>query len=203
MDFLSSWVTNIIIFVLLATVIDMLLPNSAMKKYAKMVISLLLIMVILSPILTLFQTDFDQLLVEATDSFQGEVGDQTENLTEIKKKEIQATQDAYILEQTVVLMKTEVEEELKNEYHVKIEQMDINVTDKDHLSLPDDLQKISIVLQPAEEANQTVETIAKVEIDTETSLSEPTTDYGDVKDFLAAQWSVDKKVIELSEERGE
>jgi hypothetical protein len=48
-----------------------------------------------------------------------------------------------------------------------------------------------------------VEAIAKVEIDTETSLSETTTDYKDVKDFLAAQWSVDKKVIELSEERGE
>ncbi len=40
MDFLKEWVTNIILFILLATVIDMLLPNSSMQKYTKMVTGL-------------------------------------------------------------------------------------------------------------------------------------------------------------------
>ncbi|MDV2687064.1 stage III sporulation protein AF, partial [Alkalihalophilus lindianensis] len=50
MDFLIEWVTNIILFILLATVIDMLLPNSSMQKYTKMVMGLLLIAIILTPI---------------------------------------------------------------------------------------------------------------------------------------------------------
>ena len=55
MSFLTSWISNIIIFILLATVIDMLLPNSSLQKYAKMVIGLLLIAIIITPILSLFQ----------------------------------------------------------------------------------------------------------------------------------------------------
>ena len=37
MEFLTEWLTNIILFILMAIVIDMLLPNSSMQKYAKMV----------------------------------------------------------------------------------------------------------------------------------------------------------------------
>ncbi|MDI5788458.1 stage III sporulation protein AF [Bacillus licheniformis] len=35
MEFLTEWLTNIILFILMAIVIDMLLPNSSMTKYAK------------------------------------------------------------------------------------------------------------------------------------------------------------------------
>ena len=66
MSFLAGWISNIIIFVLLATVIDMLLPNSSFQKYTKMVIGLLLIAMIITPILNLFQPDFEQFLSAAT-----------------------------------------------------------------------------------------------------------------------------------------
>ena len=62
MSFLTSWISNIIIFILLATVIDMLLPSSSLQKYTKMVIGLLLIAIIITPILRLFQTNFDQII---------------------------------------------------------------------------------------------------------------------------------------------
>ena len=58
MEFIKEWVTNIIIFILFATVIDMLLPNSKFQKYTKMVIGLLLIAIIFTPIFKLFHTRF-------------------------------------------------------------------------------------------------------------------------------------------------
>ena len=70
MSFLTSWISNIIIFILLATVIDMLLPSSSLQKYTKMVIGLLLIAIIITPILSLFQTNFDQILASATVQFK-------------------------------------------------------------------------------------------------------------------------------------
>ena len=70
MSFLSSWISNIIIFILLATVIDMLLPSSSFQKYTKMVIGLLLIAIIITPILNLFQTNFNQIFASATVQFQ-------------------------------------------------------------------------------------------------------------------------------------
>lgn len=57
MSFLTEWLTTIVLFILFAIVIDMLLPSSSMQKYAKMVVSLLLIVVMLTPIFKLFKTD--------------------------------------------------------------------------------------------------------------------------------------------------
>jgi len=93
MDFLKEWVTNIILFILLATVIDMLLPNSSMQKYAKMVTGLLLIAIILTPIFKLISKDFETAMASIP-SFQGNEEKNMENLIELKKKEIQASNDA-------------------------------------------------------------------------------------------------------------
>ncbi|WP_010173532.1 stage III sporulation protein AF [Bacillus coahuilensis] len=64
MNYLIEWITNIIIFILLATVIEMLLPSNQMKKYTKMVIGLLLISIILTPLFKLLSQDFEQMLKE-------------------------------------------------------------------------------------------------------------------------------------------
>ncbi|MGE8078067.1 stage III sporulation protein AF [Peribacillus loiseleuriae] len=202
MEFITSWVTNIIVFVLLATVIDMLLPNSAMQKYAKMVIGLLLIAVIISPILKLFQTDFDDLLKIATSSIDEKTNHQVENLTELKKKEIQAVQGAYILKQMAVEMRTGVEEELMDQYKMEIQSLNLEVKNKDQPSLPDDLQKISIVLQKTKDQAASVEVVAKVDINTKQSSQKSSSDLDHIRAFLAAKWAVDEEIIEFAGERG-
>lgn len=65
MSFLTEWIANIILFIMLAVILDLLLPNSAMQKYAKMVISLLLIVIILSPIFKLLSADIPAMVQEA------------------------------------------------------------------------------------------------------------------------------------------
>lgn len=53
-EWLREWIQNIIVIVLLATFADLLLPNSNMQKYAKMVFGLLVILTIISPVLSVF-----------------------------------------------------------------------------------------------------------------------------------------------------
>jgi stage III sporulation protein AF len=202
MSFLVSWISNIILFILLATVIDMLLPSSSFQKYAKMVIGLLLIAIIITPILSLFQTNFDQILASTTIPFKQGDENHLGNLTESKKKEIQAVQSAYILEQLADQLKVEVEEELMKKYQMKIEEMDVAVKNKENPTLPDDLQAISLSLTEVKEGT-VIETIAKVDINTETSLQTNQTDYTDVKQFLAQSWSIDKEMIQIAGERGD
>ena len=62
MDLIKEWVTNIILFILFATVLDMVLPNSKFQKYTKMVVGLLLISIILTPIFKLFTYDLEEAL---------------------------------------------------------------------------------------------------------------------------------------------
>lgn len=181
----------------------MLLPSSAMQKYAKMTIGLLLIAVILSPILELFNKDFEGLLTVVTKDFQNGDGNNLENLTEIKKKEIQAEQDAYILKKMAVLLKTGVEEELIDKYQMEIAEIDIKGEQKGQARTPKDLnlQKISLVLVDAKEKNEAVEAVAKVEINTKRQVDQ-SSEAERVKGFLADQWSVDEEIIEIAGKKG-
>lgn len=104
MSFLTEWLTSIVLFILFAIVIDMLLPNSSMQKYAKMVVSLLLIVVMLNPIFKLFKTDPEVIFEYLTENGQSQSAD-IKNHINSEKKEIQATQRAYILEEMAVQLK--------------------------------------------------------------------------------------------------
>lgn len=201
MSFLSSWISNIIIFILLATVIDMLLPSSSLQKYTKMVIGLLLIAIIITPILSLFQTNFDQILASTTVQLHPDKENKLGNLTESKKKEIQAVQSAYILKQLANQLQEEVEEELMKKYQMEIEVTDIAVKNEENPRLPDDLQNIAISLTEIKDGTA-VETIAKVDINSKASLKKNHMDYEDVKQFLAQRWLIDEKLIQISGEGG-
>ena len=199
MDLLASWISNIIIFILLATVIDMLLPNSALQKYSKMVIGLLLIAVIITPILRLLHTNFDDVLASATIQFEQGEAQSLGNLTESKKKEIQAAQSAYILEQMAVQLQAEAEEELMEKYQMEIQDIEVTVKDEEKPE-PENLQHITVSLSEVKE-DETIEAIAKVEIDTKRALVTDDARYADVKQFLANTWSIDEEMIQIAGER--
>ncbi|TMU86610.1 stage III sporulation protein AF [Bacillus sp. BHET2] len=197
MSFLTEWITNIIIFVLLATVIDMLLPSSNMQKYAKIVTGLLLITIILTPLFKLMSTDFDQ-VVDAIDINGDSKNNSVENLIEMKKKEIQASQRAYILEQMAVQMKQQVEKEMMDEHSKIIEKV---VVKADNLeNVPESITEVTVFVKDKQE-NTTIETIQNVEIDTgaENRKKTPGEDTSQMTSLLAKQWNLtpDKIIISL------
>jgi stage III sporulation protein AF len=210
-SFLTEWITNIIVFILLAVVIDLLLPNSSMQKYAKMVISLLLIIVIINPIFKLFNTDMNVLLSEFQSVAPSEENE-VKNLTEFQKKEIQASQRAYILEQMAVQMKTMAKEELVQNYDVTIETILLSESEQvDDINSQNDLQHIRVVLQrnEAEEVagQEAVEAVQSISIDTTKEL--PTDDpeaqlnSEEITAYLAKIWEVEEEKITLELEGGE
>jgi len=56
---LKVWVTNITIAIFFITAVEMILPDNNIKKYAKFVLGLMLIVVIINPIIKMFDKDFD------------------------------------------------------------------------------------------------------------------------------------------------
>src|SRR5699024_37373 len=89
MDVLNQWVGQIIIFVLLATIVDLLIPATAMKKYIKLVVGLILILIFLKPVFHLFDMNIQKTLEDSyaqLDQDQGKL-DNTEKLLEMQKKE--------------------------------------------------------------------------------------------------------------------
>lgn len=59
MEALSDIVKNVAIIILLTTFLDMLLPNNSMQRFVKVVMGLFVMVAILTPILNLFEGDFE------------------------------------------------------------------------------------------------------------------------------------------------
>lgn len=200
MDFIKEWITNIILFVLLATVIDMLLPSSNMQKYTKLVTGLLLIAIILTPILKLISSDFEKELASMTFPNQNNEKNM-ENLIEMKKKEIQATQHAYILETMAVQLKEDAQEELINQYGVKITNIDFLIDEQDQRDFPENLEKVIVKVVRPEQKTETVEVVGKIDINSGKQPSSPKqkdeAENGKITSLLSKKWKIEKNNIEV------
>ena len=170
MEFIKEWVTNIILFVLFATLIDMLLPTSKFQKYTKMVVGLLLSAIILTPIFKLLSTDFEETFAAAIPNLGGTKGVQIKNLTDLQKNEIQATHDAYILEQMAVQLKEDAEEELMSQFDLVISDLEVVVDAEDQRPFPENLQKVVLTLNEEITRDKAVEVVKSVEINTKDSI---------------------------------
>jgi stage III sporulation protein AF len=199
MQFLTEWVTNIIIFILIATVIDMLLPSSSLQKYTKMVTGLLLIAIILTPVLKLISKDFETTL-QSIPVFSGTNEKNMENLIEMKKREIQASNSAYILETMAVQLKEGTKEELMNQYGLEVANIEIKLDETNNESFPDNLQKVIVHMkQRVEEAN-VVEVIQPVDINTNQPYHQTKRLPAETKkiaSLLAEKWNVTEDTIEV------
>jgi stage III sporulation protein AF len=202
-EYLKEWVMNIILFILLATVIDMLLPNSSMQKYTKMVTGLLLIAIILTPIFKLISKDFETALASIPlDQVPGEKN--MKNSMDSQKKEIQASLHAYILEEMAVKLKKGVEEELMEQYGLEIAKIEIATKGEGDLTNSENLQKVIVLLKQPENKVKTVEAIKQIQINTETPLPSKKSSENTEKiaAFLSQKWNITEKVVEVSIEGG-
>ncbi|PTU28628.1 stage III sporulation protein AF [Bacillus subtilis] len=201
MSFLTEWLTTIVLFILFAIVIDMLLPSSSMQKYAKMVVSLLLIVVMLTPIFKLFKTDPEVIFEYLTKNEQSESTD-IKNQINSKKIEIQASQRAYILEEMAVQLKKKAEERFSHdEYKVG----SIKLTAGEKVDSEEDIKTISVYMAPSSE--KTVQTVAPVHIDTDhayvTKEAAEQKEAKQIQTQLADIWEIGSKKITVHMEGGE
>ncbi|MBY4604536.1 stage III sporulation protein AF [Bacillus rugosus] len=201
MSFLTEWLTTIVLFILFAIVIDMLLPSSSMQKYAKMVVSLLLIVVMLTPIFKLFNTDPAVIFEYLTKNGQSESAN-IKNQINSKKIEIQASQRAYILEEMAVQLKKKAEERFSHdEYKVD----NIKLTAGEKVDSEEDIKTISVYMAPSSE--KTVQTVAPVHIDTDhayvTKEAAEQKEAKQIKSQLADIWEIGSEKITVHMEGGE
>ncbi|MGN7468809.1 stage III sporulation protein AF [Brevibacillus sp. SAFN-007a] len=72
MTWLTLWLKKIILLVLLAAFLDLILPNTTLQRYVKMVMGLILLLTIISPVFSLFSLSQDDLALRL-DRYQQEL----------------------------------------------------------------------------------------------------------------------------------
>mgnify|MGYP001240463771 CR=1 FL=1 len=70
LDWLSGWLRSIITVILLAAIVDLLLPNKAMQRYARLVVGLIVLLTILSPLIRLFAGNFNDRVEDSMNAWE-------------------------------------------------------------------------------------------------------------------------------------
>ncbi len=206
LNLLINWVSQIIIFILLATIIDLLVPAGGMKKYIKFVIGLILILIFLQPIFYLFNVNIEDAV---RNSFSSIINDDSktseiENLIEMQKSEIESTSSAYILEQMAVQLKDIAKAPLLDNYQAEISDLKFQFIEGATYSY-EGLEEVIVYLEQSEAGEGTVNAVEDVVIDTgDKQYNNPTEEINlqGIEELLRETWELSDKKLTVRWEGG-
>lgn len=210
-NFLSSWVKNLALALIIVSILEMILPNNKTKKYVKMIMGLYILFSIISPFiensnkLNINNIDFNSYIekVQTTSSASEEL-DQTSmdnRLNQIYKEELQKD----------ITQKVE-----EKGYKVENCKVVAHISDEDS-----GIEKITLKINGKTEENEKkkektseienkivteIQKIQKVDIniskkedeETEESTNINKTDIKIIKDFLINEYGVSEKCLKIS-----
>ncbi|WP_246120300.1 stage III sporulation protein AF [Cohnella terricola] len=86
MDALSGWLRQVIAVILLASLIDLILPNRTMQRYVRLVAGLFILMTVATPIMHWLKGDFGGKLAAGLQSVERSPGDAERELAMIEEE---------------------------------------------------------------------------------------------------------------------
>ncbi|SDH51006.1 stage III sporulation protein AF [Alteribacillus persepolensis] len=201
MEWFNSWMSHLIIFLLAAFLLEMLLPASSLQKYARLVLSFILMLVMIEPLVTLTNGKAEDVWKNAQQavSFQSVHTSTIESQVDDKKNEIEEGQDAYISKQVSQQLKDQVEDTIRERWGWDIEGIQVEWKEEDASS---ENMNISLSLLRASAKEKTGTDIEPVTINVSEESKEkekPTHDIDqEMYEYLEEVWGVDKNQIHVS-----
>lgn len=126
MAYIGEWVKHIVLLILMATFLDLILPNSSMRKYVKLVVGFLLILLILSPILQLFKLDQDRLLLTIDQILEKKNRPLTLQM-EQEQSRIKVGQDQAIIDEVIVKWSEEIKVGIEKDFDVVVQHVTLDL----------------------------------------------------------------------------
>lgn len=227
-EVMSQWLQKIILLVLIATFLDMLLPNSSMQRYVKFVMGLLILLSIISPIMQLFEKDLslDKLAVRILSMNTGESAKEWEEIRRYGEKLIKENDKeavSFVQSQMESLIKAKVEED----YSITVSSVKVNITEeKDKQQAYPVISSVQLILdkdiqgtgQREQGGERKIEPIEPVTINVsgESSQQAPVAStspdlslserklLNDIANDVALTWSIDRtQVIAILDQKSE
>lgn len=194
-EFLSSWAQGIIVAVIIATLIEMILPNSSSKKYVKVVIGMYILFTIVSPIIKKVggkDINLDTINIEKHEQ-------QISKSDNIISRKFEDNNARSIKDIYVSNLKADISAKLKEKGY-EINTSDIQIKDDENYTIEKITLKLIKMEQKQEKNNEIV--INTVEIGNTISQKDSKTlsddDKQEVKDYISETYDIDKKNINIS-----
>lgn len=194
-EFLSSWAQGIIVAVIIATLIEMILPNSSSKKYVKVVIGMYILFTIVSPIIKKVGGKDINLNTIDIEKYEQQIAKSDNTISrKFEDNNTRSIKDIYVSN-----LKADISAKLKEKGY-EIDTSDIQIKDDENYTIEKITLKLIKMEQKQEKNNEIV--INTVEIGNAISQKDSKTLSNDekqeVKDYISETYDIDKKNINIS-----
>lgn len=194
-EFLSSWAQGIIVAVIIATLIEMILPNSSSKKYVKVVIGMYILFTIVSPIIKKLGGKDINLNTINIEKYEQQISKSDNTISrKFEDNNTRSIKDIYVSN-----LKADISAKLKEKGY-EIDTSDIQIKDDENYTIEKITLKLIKTEQKQEKNHEIV--INTVEIGNTISQKDSKTlsddDKQEVKDYISETYDIDKKNINIS-----
>ena len=194
-EFLSSWAQGIIVAVIIATLLEMILPNSSSKKYVKVVIGMYILFTIVSPIIKKVGGKDINLNTINIEKYEQQISKSDNTISrKFEDNNTRSIKDIYVSN-----LKADISAKLKEKGY-NIDTSDIQIKDDENYTIEKITLKLIKMEQEQEKNNEIV--INNVEIGNTISQKDSKTlsddDKQEVKDYISETYDIDKKNINIS-----
>ncbi len=197
-DFLSNWAQGIIVAVIIATIIEMILPNGSSKKYVKVVVGIYILFTIISPIITKFSSDnFNINDILDTKAYEEQMAKSDEDIS----KKIEENNNRTIKDIYQSNLESDIKAKLKDKGYEVLNTY-IQIRDDENYTI--EFISLSLDKKETEESNQ----VRNIEIEEvniqigETNTQESDTSLGssekqEIAEYISSTYDIDIKNIEI------
>lgn len=194
-EFLSSWAQGIIVAVIIATLIEMILPNSSSKKYVKVVIGMYILFTIVSPIIKKLGGKDINLNTIDIEKYEQQISKSDNTISrKFEDNNARSIKDIYVSN-----LKADISAKLKEKGY-EINTSDIQIKDDENYTIEKITLKLIKMEQKQGKNNEIV--INTVEIGNTISQKDSKTlsddEEQEVKDYISETYDIDKKNINIS-----
>ena len=194
-EFLSSWAQGIIVAVIIATLIEMILPNSSSKKYVKVVIGMYILFTIVSPIIKKVGGKDINLNTINIEKYERQISKSDNTISrKFEDNNTRSIKDIYVSN-----LKADISAKLKEKGY-EIDISDIQIKDDENYTIEKITLKLIKTEQKQEKNHEIV--INTVEIGNTISQKDSKTlsddEKQEVKDYISETYDIDKKNINIS-----
>lgn len=194
-EFLSSWAQGIIVAVIIATLIEMILPNSSSKKYVKVVIGMYILFTIVSPIIKKLGGKDINLNTIDIEKYEQQISKSDNTISrKFEDNNTRSIKDIYVSN-----LKADISAKLKEKGY-EIDTSDIQIKDDENYTIEKITLKLIKMEQKQEKNNEIVINTVKIgnTISQKDSKTLSDDEKQEVKDYISETYDIDKKNINIS-----
>lgn len=193
MAFFTDWLESVIAFLLLAAVMDLLMPSNRFQQYAKVVIGLLLLFVMLQPLWKVLSVNIEEELSEWVESTM--TNQQATTAVASKQSSLESSKELFILKESEQQLRALVENELKHTFHKQIVDINIQVRKWEN-SLPKNIERIDVYMASLS-ADAGDQYVKEVRIDSSEQTEPNNKEERNLASFLSKKWNIPMEQLNI------